>query len=339
LSPQDLRRVAASGKPIVTVSMPNADPAMPAVLPDNHGGAVDAVRHLIEHGHRRIGFAGCIRQEDIRRRYEGYGAALMAHGITPDPALCFFAPDNLESGGRTAAAALLAAGTPCTAIFVATDRNALALMDVVQAAGRRVPEDLAIVGFDDMDVAQQAVPALTSIRQRFDALGEAAAELLLAAIDGQAVPADPMVVPTALIQRHSCGCPGAQQAPAVPVDSSAGQGWHDALASRLAQLLIAPLPLAAGTSPTHLWPGAGAVTEALEAAVLGRPAPPVAALDRAWQEAGARTRSAETFAAIVALLEHAGLARQHLDRPDELTMAPGLQTFLDGARVQILVRP
>jgi DNA-binding LacI/PurR family transcriptional regulator len=131
-----LRVITGSGRPLVTLSSLVPGLGCPAVLPDNQGGAAAAVRHLLEHGHRRIGFVGCLEQEDIRQRYAGYQEALREAGIEPDPALFFAATNNVQEGAQPAARQMMAAGMPCSAALVATDLNALGLLQLLQAASR-----------------------------------------------------------------------------------------------------------------------------------------------------------------------------------------------------------
>ena len=199
------------------------------------------MRHLLAHGHRRIGFVGWLEQADIQLRYVGYRAALRAAGIAPDPSLVFTANDNVERGGREAAAALLAAGVPCTALLAATDLNALGLLGALTAAGYRVPEDLAVIGFDDIEMAQLSVPTLSSVRQRYGVLGTAAAEYLLSALAGDRVPGGPVLLPTVLICRHSCGCAEEQALPTPVSDPPYDTvDWRSTLATALSGRIAWP---------------------------------------------------------------------------------------------------
>lgn len=336
LTGSDLEPLVAGPKPVVTVSMahPLADGV--SVLPDNFGGAVAVVRHLLEHGHRRIAFAGYMQHEDIRQRHAGYVAALTEHGVIPDPDLTIDLPDNVEAGGRVAAAAVQALGASCTAVFMATDRSALALMAALSAEGLYLPRDLAVVGFDDIDGAQRAVPALTTVRQRFGALGEYAAEALIALLEGRPAPACRIIVPTQLVCRHSCGCAGDDLAGDAGSEDWAGD-WRERLATLMARRLIAPLLAAPGSPPDQVWPGVTRIVAALEVALTIGGAQPgkaydVAALDDAWREARSRTQSADSLNAILTLLEQAGTARLRLGGGS----GAGLKAYLDLARLQTL---
>lgn len=179
------QQLEQSQKPIVTLGGREADQLYTAVVSDNYGGMRAAVQHLIEHGHQQIAFIGNLTQYDMQVRYDAYRATLSDHGIVPDPDLFFATANYHEISGRDAAQRLLHAGRPCTAVIVDNDDNAIGVLQGLQAAGCRVPEDVAVVSFDDVDAAQFAMPPLTTVRQRPNALGAKAAEILLAQIAGQ----------------------------------------------------------------------------------------------------------------------------------------------------------
>ncbi|MDQ1681574.1 MAG: hypothetical protein QOH99_115, partial [Frankiaceae bacterium] len=126
--------LVSTGTPIVGIS--TQVPGGSAVVPDNAAGTRAAVEHLLAHGHRSIAFVGWLGQDDIRERYEAYSAAMVTAGL---PILLYEATDNVESGGRAAAALMLADGLRCTATLAATDLNALALSWALAAAGVQLP--------------------------------------------------------------------------------------------------------------------------------------------------------------------------------------------------------
>src|SRR6266540_4231533 len=258
---EGLSEFAPSGTPIVTVAASAPETGYPAVLADNHGGFQAAIQHLCEHGHRRIAFVGCLDQPDIQQRYLGYQAARR----------------------------MLDAGLPCSAVATATDEIGIGLLEELQAAGRHIPEDVAIVSFDDIARAQHTRPPLTTIRQRPDELGRTAAELLLDRIAGKDILADITYVPTALIIRRSCGCDVTTDATIFDDSGEQAPDWQTALAVRLVRLARYPLPLASGTQPEQIWPGVTTLTRGLAAAVAGTQLPPMAELERAWQQAVALT--------------------------------------------------
>ena len=195
-----------AGKPLVVIANQGFNLGCPAVLADNRGGMVQAVEHLFEHGHTRIAFAGCLDVFDIQERYSAYVDTLLAHGIEPDPAFFFEAPDNVEWGGIEVGRRMLAAGLPSTAVVAATDMNAAGLMTTLKEAGCVLPQDQAVVGFDDMPGAALLSPSLSTVSQDFEHLGTTVASLLLRQLGGQAARAERHLVAAAFITRESCGC-------------------------------------------------------------------------------------------------------------------------------------
>lgn len=202
-----LHQLRDAGRPVVLLGGMTKGIDAPAVMPDNRTGTTMAVEHLIGHGHTRIGFVGNLSHRDIRDRLSAYQETLAAHDLALDPSLMFDAPDNMEAGGRAVARELLTHPHRPTAIMVATDRNAMGLMSVLTDAGLTLPEDLAIVAFDDIESSKFTVPSLSSTSQRFDELGSLAGHLILAAIRGDAVP-NAVFTPNSVVLtvRTSCGC-------------------------------------------------------------------------------------------------------------------------------------
>ena len=162
-----------------------AHPRLPRVVIDNVRGGELAAEHLLARGHRRIGFVGdhptnaygFTSSEDRRR---GFQAALGRAGVRPDPALERFGPHGRDEAGELAEA-LLRLPEPPSAIFAASDLQAIGVLKAAERLGVRVPEDLAVIGFDDVDLAE--IVGLTTIRQPLREGGALAADLLLAAIE------------------------------------------------------------------------------------------------------------------------------------------------------------
>lgn len=201
-----LQHLRATGKPVVLISHQEPGFACPVVVPDNQSGVREAITHLIGHGHRRIAFAGDQSQHDIRERYEAYRQTLVEHGIEPEEDLVYTISTNQEVGGREAAKLMLEAGLPSTAVFAATDYNALGIIAAFKEAGYSVPRDQAIVGFDDMRGADLTSPALSTIGQNFDGMGAQAVSLVAQALDGREAEPGFYRVTTSLLCRESCGC-------------------------------------------------------------------------------------------------------------------------------------
>jgi diguanylate cyclase (GGDEF)-like protein/PAS domain S-box-containing protein len=202
-----LQRLRAAGKPVVLASARPPGFDAPLAVPDNYAGTRAAIEHLIAHGHTRIGFVGNLAQFDVCERYAAYRQILQEHGLTVDPNFFFVAPNNDFSGGTRAAADVLSAAERPSAVMVATDRNAIGLMQVLSDAGVAIPGDLAVVGYDNLEEATFSSPPLTSINQRFDEVGAFAGRLVLAQMRSEAASFTPKAPPAAkLVLRGSCGC-------------------------------------------------------------------------------------------------------------------------------------
>jgi LacI family transcriptional regulator len=178
---------------------------VPLVGSNHRAGARTATEHLIRLGHTSIGtVTGPFRRHVVRSRLHGYEDALRAAGIEPGEDL---AVEGDWTPGTAAAATrlLLERDRKMTAIFVHSDTMAIGVLSALAAAGRRVPQDIAVVGCDDMPFAEYLMPPLTSLRVPFAETGEQAVELLLHSIAGEAPPVAPVRLPVELIVRESCG--------------------------------------------------------------------------------------------------------------------------------------
>jgi diguanylate cyclase (GGDEF)-like protein len=201
-------RAQAAGKSVVLIghSLPGVE--CPRVLADNRSGVREAMADLVQHGHTRIAFAGHLSGSDVRERYEGYREALTEHRLEFLPELLFAAADNHESGGSGIADELIQAGMPATAIVMGTDRNAIGLILRLTSTGHKLPEELAVVGFDNIADTRYVVPSLSSVNQPLDELGALAFELFRDMRAGMHITAGPRYVATSYVRRDSCGCPG-----------------------------------------------------------------------------------------------------------------------------------
>jgi diguanylate cyclase (GGDEF)-like protein len=235
-----LEEIRAAGKPVVLVA-PAADGAgWPVVEADSQGGTRRAVAHLVEHGHRRIGFVGCLAQPRARERHSAYREGLAAYGIAADGALLFDAPDDGQPGGAAAAAALLGAGMPATAVIAATDANAVGLMTVLGEAGLQLPRDLAVVGFDDVVAASSAGPALSTVHLSLEAVGRRAASLLIGMEPDRPAPARRHLVAATFVARESCGCTATSALQLTAAHGDLFSSPEERLRLRLEQLLAEP---------------------------------------------------------------------------------------------------
>lgn len=166
-------------------------------------GAAEAVRHLASLGHRRIGFIGGFTgMVETVTRQMGYTLGLAECGLALDESLIAYS-DFSPSGGREAMAALLERAPDLDAVFLCSDYMAVAALEVIRASGRRVPGDLAVVGYDDVPLAALSNPRLTTVQQPIHQGGALMVELLFALLDGQRV--SPVTLPVGLVVRDSCG--------------------------------------------------------------------------------------------------------------------------------------
>ncbi|CAL9332301.1 LacI family DNA-binding transcriptional regulator [Streptomyces sp. enrichment culture] len=202
---EQLRRL---GVPLVVVD-PAGSPATdaPSVGATNWAGGMAATEHLLRLGHRRIGFIeGPPRLLCSRARLDGYRAALDVAGVAVDHALTVPGDFYHESGFR-GAGRLLDLDEPPTAIFAASDQMALGAIEALRRRGLRVPEDMSIVGFDDLPEVRWSAPPLTTVRQPLSDMGKLAARMLLDLAQG-VEPASPRVeLATELVVRASTAPP------------------------------------------------------------------------------------------------------------------------------------
>ena len=191
------------GVPVVAVDPHTGRSGMPTVDSDNHAGAVMATQYLLKLGHRRIGFLG--GRPDLQSaalREAGFREAMVQAGLTVDE-------DLVKVGGYSKEAAqgpareLLANAERPTAVFAANDLSAIAVMEVAQALGLGVPDDLSVIGFDNVPESALASPPLTTIAQPLQRMGAEALRLLVDVIDGTERD-DHVRLPTELVERASC---------------------------------------------------------------------------------------------------------------------------------------
>ena len=211
----------------IVASTPMDDPLIPALMDDdvpciligrhsdrraryvdvdNVSGSRMAVEHLIRLGHRRVAtITGPLSMASGEDRLTGYRQALEAHRIPVQEAL-IVEGDFTEASGAMGMQRLLS-DSP-TAVFAASDTMAIGAVKALREAGLRVPEDVALVGFDDIPVAAALEPALTTVRQPIERLGSMAADLLVNLLENPPAtqpPAHRMILPAKLIVRDSCG--------------------------------------------------------------------------------------------------------------------------------------
>lgn len=205
------KELESSGKPHIFAHRLFGASIKNSVVPDDAYGAALAVNHLFQLGHRRIGFiSGPSSWHSARGRYEGYVATLARRGIALDPSLVTYGDWETDSG-YAAARALLDAASPPTAIFAANDLMALGALYAVQDMGRRVPQDVAIVGYDNRDFARVVRPRMTTVSMPVYEMGRIAADLLVRQIAGGKEEADEIKVRGELFIRETCGADPARR--------------------------------------------------------------------------------------------------------------------------------
>lgn len=193
-----LAREMELGTAIVFLDRPQGGLDADTVLLDDHGGARTATSHLLGRGHRRIAFlAQSMRIYTMTERFRGYADALEDAGISPDPDLERHAETTEEAHAATLE--LLASGDPPTAIFCANNRMSVGAIGALAAAGRRI----AIVGFDDLELASSLAIPLTVVRTDASELGRTGARLLLRRMEGWSATPQRIVLPTTLVERGS----------------------------------------------------------------------------------------------------------------------------------------
>jgi LacI family transcriptional regulator len=200
-----LAAILREGRPVVLLDRPIAGLAADAVLVDNRAGAVLAVRHLTDLGHRRIGLVGDSPGiASTAERIEGYRVALAAAGIGSDDTLVSLGGSTIEEGRRSTLRLLDRPERPSALFTVNNFMTAGAIM-AVRELGLQMPGELALVGFDDLDWTTLVEPPITVVAQPVAELGRAVAERLLERLAGDDSPPRESRLETCLVVRGSCG--------------------------------------------------------------------------------------------------------------------------------------
>jgi len=209
LTGDQLSQLRRGAIPIVVVDAGNAPPAgLPGVGATNWAGGLAATEHLLRLGHRRIAaITGPADMLCSRARAAGYRSALDRAGIGSDPALVRSGNFHYE-GGYLGAAGLLDLPDPPTAIFAGCDEQAFGVLEAARIRGLRVPQDLSVVGFDDLPVTGWSSPPITTVRQPLAEMGSVAAQMLSDIIDGKTLSPSRVELSTKLIVRESTAPPG-----------------------------------------------------------------------------------------------------------------------------------
>ena len=196
-----VKKLAKIGLPFVIVGTPHSNNDFVYVDCDNFGGGLQATRHFFDTGRKTIGtITGDIIATAGKQRLDGFHQAYREHGKVANRKLVVEGDYSLDSG-RIAMRKLLDENPELDAVFAANDLMAAGAIAAAEEHGKRIPDDIAIIGFDDSVVATTSRPALSSIKQDVVNLGETAADLLLAKLKGETP--DPVILPVELVTRES----------------------------------------------------------------------------------------------------------------------------------------
>jgi LacI family transcriptional regulator len=191
------------GLPVVMIDDRGRHPEFPSVTTTNHGGAASAARHLLGSGRTRMAVVtGPPSFECTRNRLDGFAETLDEAGHPLDERLVVEGDFTPESGFQ-AIAELDATGLGYDAVFAHNDFMASGVLGGLRAANRPVPDEVSVIGFDDIAIAAHTQPALTTVRQPAREMGETAAGMLLSHLSGTELLSEPRIVPTTLVVRES----------------------------------------------------------------------------------------------------------------------------------------
>jgi DNA-binding LacI/PurR family transcriptional regulator len=208
LTVQQQSQLATRSIPLVVLD-PTGEPLhrTPSVGATNWSGGMAATRHLLDLGHRRVAMlSGPAEWPCCRARLDGYRAAMDAAGVPVDPDLVRVSTLYVEGGLRDGGE-LLRLPDPPTAIFTANDLQAFGVYEAARQAGLRIPEDLSVVGFDDLSFTRWAGPPMTTVRQPLVRMGAAAARMIVALAGGAELDQHRVELATELVVRQSTAPP------------------------------------------------------------------------------------------------------------------------------------
>ncbi|AUX45355.1 LacI family transcriptional regulator [Sorangium cellulosum] len=318
-----LEDLLADGKPAVIFCAPALGTRCPVVRAENHGSIHRMIEHLTSIGHRRIAYIGKSTSDDFIERSTAFNRAMSARGLATDlNLLSSFGECTIRYTERRFRKLLDRDGKFCTAVVAGNDEMAIGAINAIREAGYRVPEDIAVVGFDDISAAQHCDPPLTTMRQNPELLGRTAVERLIDLLDGIPPPEAVTRVPAELVLRRSCGGGAWQAGPTPPAlgalgalgaPGGGGGDWQRDLHRQLNALIEGPALSPLG-EPALVWPEAEVVVRGLGAALTGVDAPDLATLERAFDAAITHSDRVEVLLAMLEQIEETA-ARQLASAP------------------------
>jgi len=203
----NLTSLSPADSPIPIVYVDRPDETGYAVLLDSEGAGYAATSHLTMHGHRHIGLVTCyLDSPTVRQSYQGYVQALEAAGLKECPEHIATAPAFTISAGHDSTHQLLDSSNPPTAIFAAGDVLALGALHAIKERGLRIPEDIALIGYNDLDIVRLVEPPLTTVAAPVRDLGAMAMGMLQRLVNGEKIAERKIILPTRLVIRRTCGC-------------------------------------------------------------------------------------------------------------------------------------
>jgi len=205
---QGVQMLVESNIPVVLTERRAKGRNVPAVLVDNTAGVIQAMEHLIGHGHRRIGYISGPPENSLsERRLEGYCQVRAYHQLPCEESLVVEGGLTLGDG-YSARRKFLDQPEPPTAVFTFNDATAIGAMRAIRERGLSIPGQMAVIGFDDIPMAEYCEPSLTTVRQPVDTMCREGVRILLDILEGKLSKeySDTTVLEPTLIIRRSCGC-------------------------------------------------------------------------------------------------------------------------------------
>jgi signal transduction histidine kinase/AraC-like DNA-binding protein len=251
---RQVQELRTAGHPLIFVA---AGEHGPTIVADNRSGVLEAMQHLVEHGHQQVAFiAGSVEdmEGDTGERLGAYHDAVERHGLLADPRLVAWGRHRYE-GGYDAMREILASGVPFGAVMASNDESALGAMQALREAGYRIPHDVAIIGFDDRPESAVQEPALSSVRIPLQQMGYRAVGSLSRYLTGQATTIESARIATRLVARESCGCARKTLRHAAPIVAAPPTEMPDRTTSSeqlLQTMASAVLAEAQGLSPAAI---------------------------------------------------------------------------------------
>jgi DNA-binding LacI/PurR family transcriptional regulator len=190
--------------PVVLIDNASSDKSIPSVTIDNFNGIVDSFHYLWSLGHRRIGFITGLQDSNVGKdRLKGYKSALISRDIPVDSELIYTGDYSYKSGEKGATYLLSLKERP-TAIMCANDSMAIGAIKAIREKGFSIPDDISIIGFDDIDVASQVHPSLTTMAVPIKQIANTSIDILTSLIEGDDLDYQHTILPARLVVRNSC---------------------------------------------------------------------------------------------------------------------------------------